>query len=110
MRDRFERIDDDIIRAAAQAQAGAGFWGRIQAALAQWVTVRHAGEGNTPAGVIERTQTRLAAEDLAGAVQELNRLSGPAAQVAAPWLRDARKRLEIDTRLVAIRTELSRRG
>ncbi|MGE3141775.1 MAG: COG4223 family protein, partial [Hyphomonadaceae bacterium] len=110
LRDGFSRIENDIIRAAAQAQAGAGFWGRIQATMAQWVTVRRAGEGDTPAGVVERTERKLAGEDLAGAIQELNRLSGPAAQVAAPWLRDARKRLEIDTRLIAIRTELSRRG
>jgi hypothetical protein len=110
LRDRFLDIEVDIIRAARQSQAGAGFWGRIQAALAQWVTVRRRGEGDTPAGVVERAEARLAADDLAGAIQELSRLSGPAAQVAAPWLRDARKRLEIDTRLAAIRTELSRRG
>jgi len=110
LRDRFLDIEVDIIRAARQSQAGAGFWGRIQAALAQWVTVRRRGEGDTPAGVVERAEARLAADDLAGAIQELSRLSGPAAQVAAPWLRDARKRLDIDTRLAAIRTELSRRG
>jgi len=110
LRDRFLDIEVDIIRAARQSQAGAGFWGRIQAALAQWVTIRRAGEGDTPAGVVERAEARMAADDLAGAIQELSRLSGPAAQVATPWLRDARKRLEIDTRLAAIRTELSRRG
>ncbi len=110
LRDRFSDIENEIIRAARQAQAGAGFWGRIQAALAQWVTVRRSGEGDTPAGVVERASRRLAADDLAGAIQELTRLNGPAAQVAAPWLADARKRLEIDTRLAAIRTELSRRG
>lgn len=110
LRDSFANIETDIIRTARQSQAGAGFWGRIQAALAQWVTVRRSGEGDTPSGVVERAEQRLKADDLAGAIQELNRLSGPAAQVAAPWLRDARKRLEIDTRLAAIRTELSRRG
>lgn len=110
LRDDFADIEVDIIRAARQSQAGAGFWGRIQAALAQWVTVRRKGEGDTPAGVVERAEQRIAADDLAGAITELSRLSGPARQVAEPWLRDARKRLEIDTRLAAIRTELSRRG
>ncbi|MDX2236244.1 MAG: mitofilin family membrane protein [Hyphomonadaceae bacterium] len=108
LRDSFTRIENDIIRAARQAQAGAGFWGRIQAAMAQWVTVRRSGEGDTVAGVVERAGQRLAADDLAGAVQELNRLSGPAASVAQPWLNQARRRLEIDTRLGAIRTQLSR--
>ncbi|MBI1250581.1 MAG: hypothetical protein GC189_03820 [Alphaproteobacteria bacterium] len=108
LRDDFADIENDIIRAARQAQAGAGFWGRIQAAMAQWVTVRRRGETDTVAGVVERAGQRLAADDLAGAVQELNRLSGPAARVAGPWLERARRRLEIDTRLAAIRTQLSR--
>ncbi|MDX2274105.1 MAG: mitofilin family membrane protein [Hyphomonadaceae bacterium] len=108
LRDRFERIDNDIIRAARESQAGAGFWGRIQAALAQWIIVRQSGEGDTPAGVVERASQRLAADDLAGAIQEVNRLSGAAKRVAQPWLNDAQRRLEIDRRLAAIRTELSR--
>jgi hypothetical protein len=110
LRDTFARIDNDIIRAAREAQAGAGFWGRAQAALAQWIIIRRAGEGDTPAGVVERAEQRLHADDLAGAIQELNRLSGPASQVAAPWLADAQRRLAIDTRLASIRTSLSRRG
>ncbi|MGE0829031.1 MAG: COG4223 family protein [Hyphomonadaceae bacterium] len=110
LRDSFTNLENDIIRAARQSQAGAGFWGRIQAALAQWVTVRREGEGDTPVGVVERASRRLAADDLAGAVQQLSRLSGAPARVAQPWLAQARRRLEIDTRLAAIRTELSRRG
>lgn len=110
LRDRFETIQLDIIRAARASQAGAGFWGRLQAALAQWIVIRRSGEGDTPSGVVERAEQRLAADDLTQAVAELSRLTGPARQVAEPWLRDARKRLEIDTRLAAIRTELSRRG
>ncbi|GAM97108.1 putative phage tail protein [alpha proteobacterium U9-1i] len=108
LRDRFDRIDNEIVRAARQAQAGAGFWGRIQAALAQWIVVRRAGEGDTPAGVVERASQRLAADDLAGAVQEVNSLSGAPKQVAQRWLTDAQRRLEIDQRITAIRTELSR--
>lgn len=108
LRERFERIDTEIVRAARQAQAGAGFWGRIQSALAQWIVVRRAGEGDTPSGVVERASQRLAADDLAGAVQEVNSLSGAPKQVAQRWLTDAQRRLEIDQRITAIRTELSR--
>jgi hypothetical protein len=110
LRDQFDDVQLSVIRAARQAQAGAGFWGRIQAALAQWITVRRSGQGDTPDGVVERAGQRLAADDLAGSIQEMNRLSGGAAQAAAPWLENARKRLAIDTHLAAIRTELSRRG
>lgn len=109
LRDSFAEIDDQIIRAARESQAGAGFWGRIQAALAQWIIVRRSGEGDTPAGVVERAEQRLAADDLAGAIQQLNTLSGPSRRVADRWLVDAERRLDIDTRLIAIRTELSRR-
>jgi hypothetical protein len=108
LRDRFDGLDIEIIRAATEAQAGAGFWGRIQAMLAQWIVIRRTGEGDTPNGVVERANQRLAADDLAGAITQLNHLSGRPRIVAQPWLNDAQRRLEIDTRLAAIRTTLSR--
>jgi hypothetical protein len=108
LRNSFDGLDTDIIRAATEAQAGAGFWGRIQAMLAQWIVIRRAGEGDTPNGVVERANQRLAADDLAGAISELNHLSGRPRLVAQPWINNAQRRLEIDTRLAAIRTTLSR--
>jgi hypothetical protein len=111
LRDTFDEIDNRIIRAARVQQAGAGFWGRIQAALADYIIVRRQGEGDTPDGVVELAGNRLAADDLAGAIEALSRLSGQARQVAdREWLNDAKRRLEIDQRLAAVRTELSRRG
>ncbi len=108
LRDSFARLDNEIVRAAHQAQAGAGFWGRIQAALAQWIVVRRSGEGDTPSGVVERAEAALARDNLAGAVEELNRLNGPSRRAAQPWIDDATRRLEIDQRMSLIRTELSR--
>lgn len=108
LRDRFDRMDIEIIRAARQAQAGAGFWGRIQAALAQWIVVRRAGAGDTPEGIVERAEDYLAADRLGDAIQTLNRLPNASKRVAQPWINDAQRRLEIDQRLVAIRQELSR--
>jgi hypothetical protein len=110
LRDRFEAIDLSIVRAAVRSQAAAGLWGRVQAASAEWIVVRRRGEGDTTSGIVERASARLAADDLAGAVTEVERLTGAARQVAAPWLVDARRRLEIENRLAAIRAELSRRG
>jgi len=108
LRDQFSRIDNEIVRAARQSQAGAGFWGRIQAALAQWIVVRRAGAGDTPEGIVERAEGYLAADRLADAIQELNRLPVAPKRVAQPWINDAQRRLEIDQRLAAIRQELSR--
>ncbi len=108
LKDQFSGMEDSIVRAARISAAGAGFWGRMQAFLAQFVTVRRTGEGDTPTGMVERASSRLQSDDVAGAVAELSRLTGPAAQVAGPWIQRARARLEIDARLAAIRAELSR--
>ncbi len=108
LKDQFSSIEDNIVRAARISASGAGFWGRLQAFLAQFVTVRRTGEGDTPTGMVERASARLQNDDVAGAVAELSRLTGPAAQVAGPWIQRARARLEIDARLAAIRAELSR--
>lgn len=108
LRDSFGRLDNEIIRAARQSQAGAGFWGRIQAALAQWIVIRRAGSGDTPEGIVERAENYLAADRLDAAIQELNRLPAAPKRVAQPWINDATRRLEIDRRLAAIREELSR--
>lgn len=108
LRDRFQTLDNDILRAAHQSQAGAGFWGRIQATLAQWIVVRRSGAGDTPEGIVERAEAHLAANRLREAIQELNRLPEAPKRIAQPWITDATRRLEIDERIVAIRTELSR--
>lgn len=108
LRDQFDRLDNEIIRAARQSQAGGGFWGRIQAALSQWIVVRQSSTGDTPEGIVERAEQYLASDRLAEAIQELNRLTGASKRAAQPWLNDAQRRLEIDQRLAAIRQELSR--
>jgi hypothetical protein len=108
LRESFAQLDNEIIRAARQSQAGAGFWGRIQAALAQWIIIRRAGAGDTPEGIVERAEQHLAGDRLDAAIEELNRLSGAPKRVAQPWINDAQRRLEIDRRLAAIRQELSR--
>lgn len=108
LRDSFERLDTEIVRAARQSQAGAGFWGRIQAALAQWIVIRRAGAGDTPEGIVERAGQALDGDRLAQAIEELNSLPAAPKRVAQPWINDAQRRLEIDQRLAAIRQELSR--
>ena len=108
LRDRFERLDVEIIRSARQSQAGAGFWGRIQAAMAQWIVVSRADAGDTPEGIVARAEQALAGDRLAEAIEELNSLPEAPKRAAQPWINDAQRRLEIDQRLAAIRQELSR--
>lgn len=108
LKEQFASMEDNVVRAARISASGAGFWGRVQAFLAQFVTIQRSGQGDTPVGMVERASGRLNSDDVAGAVAELSRLTGPAAQVAGPWIQRARARLEIDARLAAIRAELSR--
>ncbi len=110
LRDEFAALELDIVRAARQAEAGGGFWGHVQATMAQFIVVRSASAKDTANSRVERAAARIAADDFTAAVAELSRLTGAPAKVAAPWLAKARQRLEIDTRLAAIRAELSRRG
>lgn len=109
LRDGLETLSNDIIRAARVSNSGSGFWGRLNAFFAQFITVRRAGEGETVDGMVERAMARMGNDDLPGAVAELTRLTGPSAEIAAPWLQRARARLEIDARLAAISSELARR-
>jgi len=108
LREQFARMDTEIIRAARQSQAGAGFWGRIQAALASWIVIRRAGTGDTPEGIVERAELALAGDRIEEAVAELNRLPAAPKRVAQQWINDASRRVEIDRRIGAIREELSR--
>jgi hypothetical protein len=103
------RLDNEIIRAARQSQAGAGFWGRIQAALAQWIVIRQAG-----AGRYARRHRRPGASNISRPIAWptpfKNSIVCPTRQSASaqPWINDAQRRLEIDSRITAIRQELSR--
>jgi hypothetical protein len=110
LRDEFDKINLEIVRAARAADAGGGLWGQIQAFLAQFIVIRQTGGGDTPSTIVDRARQRLSADDLGGAVSELSRLKGAASRVAEPWLADARLRLEIDARLAAIRAQLARKG
>lgn len=52
---------------------------------------------------LARAEARLASGDLAGAADTLAVLPPAARGAAAPWVADARRRLEIDRRLAAVR-------
>ncbi len=87
--------------AAAQAALAADhpaagekpFLQRIWAEAQDLVTIRqgeHVLVGDPAAGLLAHAQTALDAGDLAGAVAAVATLSGPAAQLLAPWLDRAR--------------------
>lgn len=75
---------------------GQGWWRQTLDRLGSLVTIERedgAAAGTSPAAVVARAQGALAVGDLGTAATELEALSGPPAEVAAPWLADARARL-----------------
>ncbi|MGF1457287.1 MAG: COG4223 family protein [Alphaproteobacteria bacterium] len=76
-----------------------GVLGQIWANILGSVSVRPIGEasGNTPPALVARAEQRLNEGNLAGAVQELERLQGESANAASAWLSAARSRLELDS-------------
>jgi uroporphyrinogen-III synthase len=98
---RFPEVARAIVQAAQQEDAGAatedaGWWDRIMGRVSELVTVRPVGEdveGDSPAAHVARAEARIASGDLAGAVGELDRLTGAPAEAAAAWLTAAKARL-----------------
>jgi uroporphyrinogen-III synthase len=103
---RFDPVARDLARVAL-APEGAGWTDRALQRLTRLVTVRRVGAdvaGDVPDAVAARAEARLAAGDVAGAVAEVDRLTGPAAAAAQAWLAAAKARLAAERTL----DELSR--
>ena len=84
--------------AAGSAETVGAWWNDIVRRLSSAVTIRRVGDvaGDTAEARIARAEQHLGAHDLAGAVDNLSRLTGAPANVAAGWLADARARLSLD--------------
>lgn len=107
LRERFGDLAGRIVT-ADRTRPDADWVDQTLGRVSSLVTVRRAtGEvaGSGVDAVVARTQAALDRGDLADAVTEAGTLSGPAADVAGPWLADARARLAAEgaARVVADR-------
>lgn len=96
---RFAAVAGAVVRASA-APEDATFSQEVLSRAAALVTVRRTGAdvpGDSPQAVAARAEARLGAGDLAGAVAELETLTGPPAAAAESWLGDARARLQAES-------------
>ncbi len=104
-RERLRADFPQVARAVAAAGAGAGEEGwlaGVRRRLSDLVTVRPVGgdaTGDSPGAVAARAEARVAAGDLAGALAELEQLSGRAAEAAAAWREAARARASAEDAL-----------
>ncbi|HZK88869.1 MAG TPA: mitofilin family membrane protein [Stellaceae bacterium] len=87
--------------ATARAPPKSGWKSQIVARLRALVTIRRvAGEAQTPAEAgVSTAERAMASGDLAGAVEALSGLTGPAREAAEPWLQMARQRLAVEAAL-----------
>lgn len=96
--------------ATATPPPAANDWrGRIMAQLRSLVTIRRIdGSGQTPAETaVAAAERAMAKNDLAGAVEALQPLSGASAAAAKPWLQLAESRLAVEDALSRLSTLLA---
>ena len=110
LNEQFGKIEIELVRAARVGDPGPGMWGQMQASLAQFIVIRKVDAPDESNDLVESASARVRANDLEGAVARLSQLKGESAKVVAPWLEKAKARVEIDARLAAIRTQLSKKG
>jgi hypothetical protein len=89
---RFRGVAREVARAGA-ADAGQPWWKRALQRLTALVSIRRVGvvTGEEADAIAARAEVRMGNGDVAGALAELEALSGGAAQAAAAWREDARR-------------------
>jgi uroporphyrinogen-III synthase len=102
LRADFARRAPQALRAARRgAPADGAWWTALAERAAALVAIRRVGEvpGEDVEALLARAEQRLAAGDLAAALDVLRALPPGAAEAMAPWLAAARARLELDAAL-----------
>ncbi|HEX7775906.1 MAG TPA: mitofilin family membrane protein [Parvibaculum sp.] len=100
LKERFQPMVQAALDADRRAK-GDGLFARFAANLRKLVTIRRTGEisGDDTEAVLARMEERLKLDNLPAAVAEAKALKGPAAEAAAPWLKDAQARVATDEML-----------
>ena len=77
----------ELLRVSAPASHDGGYLDRLQASAAKMMNIRPARDepGDDPANVISRIEFKIVRQDIAGVVAELDKLPGPAKDLAQSW-------------------------
>lgn len=97
----FGRLRDEVLSATSDADAGS-LLGQLMGNAQALVKIRRIGEqaeGDSPDAVTARAGADLETGNLQKATAEIERLDGRFAEIAGPWLADARARLDADATL-----------
>lgn len=110
LRERFERAATEAVRSDRVAGT-TGWWRPVAERLSSLVTWRRVdAQGDGAEAIVARAEQRLAADDLAGAIAELETLQGPAAETMRGWLAEARARAAADAALTRLTAHVLRPG
>lgn len=94
---------------AAQSDSESDLLGRLLGSAQSLVKVRRIGEeatGDSPDAVLARAHARLEAGQLDKAIDEVEQLRGPPAQIFGPWLDQGLARLDADAALRRLQDDL----
>lgn len=99
----FTEMINDIL-ASNKHNENATLWQKVQANLANVVTIRRIGEreGNTAEAIIARTEILLDERNLGQAIKELSLLEGAGLKKVSPWIKDAQATLATEQIIEAI--------
>ena len=108
LRDSFSDVAYSGIRASIMESAGEGVMARSQAYLAAQVATRSLTpqQGLDPDAVLSRMEDHLRRDDLAAALAEAEALPAEVSNAMSGWLADARRRLDAETGMEALRSSL----
>jgi hypothetical protein len=111
LRASFPDMAATVVAAQRAAETGDGWVSGAVKRVSNLVSLRPVGavEGDGPGAAVARAEVHLDADDLAGAVAELESLSGEAAAAAADWLAQAKGRLAVDATLDELAAAMARR-
>ncbi len=101
-----------ILRAAANAPSdqqnlGQAMWARLRSLVIIRRVNGGSSGGNPTDRAVDAAQAALDKGDLAGAVKALGALSGGAATVAQPWLKEAQERLDAEQTVAKLSRDLA---
>jgi hypothetical protein len=100
---RFPEMAREALDAESVA-ADTGFFARMWNNVRHLISIRRIGnvDGTDSASILARAEIALKDGNLAGAVGEVNALSGAAAHTVTPWLAGAEARLELDDAIASL--------
>lgn len=102
----FPEVADRAAAASRTAATDTSLLSRIGDALAALITVRRTGDlsGNSPDAILARAERRVAQGDIEAALNILKALPSGGQRATADWRERAKRRVEIERRIGALRT------